>query len=158
VNWNDLGEGQFPYHLRQEPGPTNALGRLKFQLTNEFNIYLHDTPSRNLFGRSDRDLSHGCIRVDRPLELAERLLDESSQDSLHEALDKPEERHLPVKPQVAIHILYLTAWVDAGGVLCFAPDIYQFDATQRTALDRVAARVIGGPASGAKEATHPPVR
>ena len=157
VDWNDLSEGHFPYHLRQEPGPTNALGRLKFQLTNEFNIYLHDTPSRNLFGRSDRDLSHGCIRVERPLELAERLLDESSQDPLHEALEETEERHLPVRPQVAIHILYLTAWVDAEGFLRFAPDIYQFDATQRAALDRVAARVIGGPASGAKEATRPPV-
>ncbi len=158
VDWRALEGGRFPYRLRQDPGPNNALGRLKFQLTNEFRIYLHDTPTRGLFGQSDRDLSHGCIRVERPLDLAARLLGESSQDLLREALDQPKERHLSVKPPVPIHILYLTAWVDDAGALRFAPDVYEFDGPQRTALDRVASRVSGGPASGAKEAAHPPAR
>ena len=158
VDWHALDEGRFPYRLRQDPGPNNALGRLKFHLTNDFRIYLHDTPTRGLFGQSDRDLSHGCIRVESPLDLAARLLDGSSQDLLREALDQTKERHLSLKPAVPIHILYLTARVDEAGVLRFSPDVYGFDGPQRTALDRVASRVSGGPASGAKEATRPPAR
>jgi murein L,D-transpeptidase YcbB/YkuD len=156
VNWHALGEEEFPYRLRQDPGPDNALGRLKFQLTNDFGVYLHDTPTRGLFGKLDRDLSHGCIRVESPLELAQQLLGESSLHPLAEALDQTEERHLSVKPPVPIHIVYLTAWVDDAGGLRFSPDVYEFDGPQRSALDRVASRVSGGPASGAKEAAHPP--
>jgi len=158
VDWHALDNGRFPYRLRQDPGPNNALGRLKFHLTNGYRIYLHDTPTRGLFGQSDRDLSHGCIRVERPLDLAAQLLGEASQELLHEALDKTKERHLSVKPPVPIHILYLTAWVDETGALRFSPDVYGFDGPQSTALDRVATRVSGGPASGAKEATRSPAR
>jgi murein L,D-transpeptidase YcbB/YkuD len=147
VNWDKLDDGKFPYRIRQDPGPDNALGRVKFQLTNDFGVYLHDTPARSLFGHSDRDLSHGCIRVENPLELARLLLDESSQDLLREALGQPEEKHVAVKPPVPIHILYLTAWVDDAGALHFGPDVYEFDGPQRNALDRVASRV--------KEATPP---
>lgn len=158
VKWRALEKGHFPYHLRQDPGPDNALGRMKFQLTNDLHIYLHDTPTRSLFGQSDRDLSHGCIRVERPLDLAEQLLGESSQALLREALNQKKERHLSIKPPVPIHILYLTAWVDEAGSLRFSPDVYDFDGPQRTALDRVASRVAGGPASGAKEGARPPTQ
>jgi murein L,D-transpeptidase YcbB/YkuD len=158
VDWHALGKGHFPYRLRQDPGPSNALGRLKFQLTNDFRIYLHDTPARGLFGQSERDLSHGCVRVERPVELATRLLGESSQDLLREDLAQPKERHLFVNPPVPVHILYLTAWVDEAGALHFSPDVYEFDGPQRAALDRVASRVSGGPASGAKEAARSPAR
>ncbi len=151
-----LDAEHFPYHVRQDPGPSNALGRMKFDLTNDFQIYLHDTPTRGLFERVDRDLSHGCIRVERPLELAERLLDEASRELLRQALDEPEERHLSVKPPVPLHILYLTAWVDEVGVLHFAPDIYGFDGPQRAARARAGSRVVGGPASGAREVARPP--
>jgi len=151
VNWKALGEGKFPYRLRQDPGPNNALGRVKFQLTNEFNIYLHDTPARGLFGRSGRDLSHGCMRVENPIDLARQLLGDSSQDALREALDQMEERHLQVKPAVAIHIVYLTAWVDEAGALRFGPDVYDFDAPQGSALDQATGRTPGGPAPGAGE-------
>jgi murein L,D-transpeptidase YcbB/YkuD len=155
VDWRALEKGRFPYRLRQDPGPANALGRLKFHLTNDYNIYLHDTPTRGLFGQSDRDLSHGCIRVEKPLDLALQLLGEQSQGQLREALDQAEERHLSVKPPVPIHILYLTARVDEAGALRFSPDVYEFDEPQGAALDRVATRVSGGPASGAKEPTRP---
>jgi L,D-transpeptidase YcbB len=158
VKWRALDKGQFPYHLRQDPGPENALGRLKFDLTNEYRIYLHDTPTRSLFGQADRDLSHGCIRVETPLDLARQLLGESSQEVLQKALGQALERHLAVKPPVPIHILYLTAWVDETGALRFSPDVYGFDGPQRAALDRVATRVSGGPASGPKGATLPPAR
>jgi murein L,D-transpeptidase YcbB/YkuD len=158
VNWHKLSDGDFPYRLRQDPGPDNALGRVKFQLTNDFHVYLHDTPARSLFGHLDRDLSHGCIRVESPLDLARQLLDETSQKLLREALGQPEEQHLSVRPPVPIHILYLTAWIDDAGVLHFSSDVYEFDGPQRSALDRVASRVAGGPASGAKESTLPATR
>jgi L,D-transpeptidase YcbB len=158
VDWDDLKEGSFPYHLRQDPGADSALGRLKFDLTNEFNIYLHDTPARSLFGRSGRDLSHGCIRVEKPLDLAKELLDDSTWEQLREALEQPEERHLAVKPPVPVHILYFTAWVDEAGVLRFQQDVYELDGPQRTAIERVASRIKGGPATGPKEPTQPPSR
>jgi L,D-transpeptidase YcbB len=158
VKWKKLDDADFPYRIRQDPGPANALGRVKFQLTNDFQVYLHDTPTRALFGKLDRDLSHGCMRVEKPLELAGQILGAASQDALREALDQPKEKHLPVKPPVPIHILYLTAWVDDAGALRFSPDIYGFDGPQRDALDRVASRMSGGPASGAKEATRPEAR
>jgi murein L,D-transpeptidase YcbB/YkuD len=158
VDLQSLGLEQFPnpYRIRQDPGPDNLLGRLKFHLTNDFGIYLHDTPARSLFNRSGRDLSHGCIRVEKPLELAAQLLDEESQALLQGAWEQTEERHLPVKPPVPIHILYLTAWVEEDGDLRFGPDVYDFDEPQGEALDRVASRVSGGPASGSKEGARPP--
>jgi murein L,D-transpeptidase YcbB/YkuD len=133
VDWSGVAEDSFPFRLRQDPGPDNALGRLKFELTNEFHIYLHDTPATHLFGRSERGLSHGCIRVERPVELAGAILG-AAQRALEEALAQPEERKLPVDPPVAVHILYWTAWVDDGGNLRFAPDLYGFDADQMAAL------------------------
>ena len=76
-------------------------------------------------------------------EKAKQLLAESSQASLREALDQAEERHLSVKPPVPVHVLYLTAWVDEGGTLRFAPDVYALDGAQRAALDRSQGRREG---------------
>ncbi len=140
VDWRASDPERFPYRLRQDPGPDNALGRLKFDLTNEYHIYLHDTPAHGLFGRSDRDLSHGCIRVEKPLDLAVLLMGEPSQDVLRKALEQTTERHLAVVPPVPVHILYLTAWVDEVGALRFSPDVYAFDVPQRASLDRMASR------------------
>jgi len=139
VNWHTVKEDDFPYRLRQDPGPDNALGRVKFLLTNNLGVYLHDTPARSLFGHLDRDLSHGCIRVENPLELARLLLGESSPEVLSKALDQPKEKHISVKPPVPVHILYLTAWVDDAGALHFSPDVYGFDGPQGKEPDRVVA-------------------
>jgi murein L,D-transpeptidase YcbB/YkuD len=136
VDWDDVDEEKFPYRIRQDPGPENALGRIKFELTNEFHIYLHDTPADHLFARSARGLSHGCIRVEKPVELAAAVLPAGERKRLEEALDQPEERRLPVKPQIPVHILYWTAWAGEGGGLHFAPDLYGFDRVQLAALDR----------------------
>jgi L,D-transpeptidase YcbB len=135
VDWDDVDEQDFKYHLRQDPGPDNALGRVKFQLTNDFQIYLHDTPARSLFAKADRDLSHGCIRVERARDLADRLLGDASED-LAKALEAENEKAIPVKPPVPIQILYLTAWVDEAGSLSFGRDVYEFDPGQQAALDR----------------------
>ena len=135
VNWSRVDDDEFHYHLRQDPGPDNALGRMKFQLTNDFQIYLHDTPARSLFAQQDRDLSHGCIRVEKARELADAVLGDAT-ETLEEALGSENEKTIPVRPPVPVHILYLTAWADADGALRFAPDIYDFDASQMAALDR----------------------
>ncbi|HKQ62911.1 MAG TPA: L,D-transpeptidase family protein [Candidatus Polarisedimenticolaceae bacterium] len=148
VDWSRVDEGHFPFRIRQDPGPENALGKLKFELTNEFHVYLHDTPAAHLFDRTDRGRSHGCIRVEHPLELAERILGEASREALSDALDQPEERRLPVKPPVSVHVLYWTAWVDEAGRLHFGPDLYEFDRAQMAALEGSRAEIAGIPRSG----------
>lgn len=135
VRWRWVSEDEFHYHLRQDPGPDNALGRMKFQLTNSFQIYLHDTPAQSLFAQTDRDLSHGCIRVEKARDLADRILGGSSAQ-LEKALESENEKSIPVQPPVPVHILYMTAWADQDGSLRFAQDIYDFDASQQAALDK----------------------
>jgi murein L,D-transpeptidase YcbB/YkuD len=136
IDWKKVDAEHFPYRMRQDPGPDNALGRLKFELTNEFHVYLHDTPAGHLFGRTERDLSHGCIRVENVTDLASRIAGSSGERALREALDQPEERRLPVDPPVATHILYWTAWVDEAGLLRFGPDVYGVDRAQKAAHRR----------------------
>jgi L,D-transpeptidase YcbB len=155
VDWQSIDEKEeFPYRLRQDPGPDNALGRLKFQLTNDFQIYLHDTPAKSLFDQSDRDLSHGCIRVEKPLELAQQILDDSSRPLLSQALQKTEERDLPVNPPVSIHILYLTAWAGEEGLLYFGQDIYDLDGPQAAAIQQASLQNLK-PSPSAKQPSPP---
>ena len=140
VKWESVDADHFPYRLRQDPGENNPLGRLKFDLTNDFHIYLHDTPGDAAFDRSGRDLSHGCIRVQNALELADRIAGDAAKDKIHEALEQPEERRVELDAKIPVHIFYWTAWADEAGELHFAPDVYGFDAPQRAALDRVAGK------------------
>ena len=128
IDWRNLKRG-FPYFLRQDPGKRNALGRIKFMLANPFNIYLHDTPSKSLFQRDIRTFSSGCIRLEKPLELAAFAL---NQENLPEKFiedldsDKTITKHLP-KP-LPIYLVYITAWIDEPGKLAhFYPDIYDRD-------------------------------
>jgi murein L,D-transpeptidase YcbB/YkuD len=137
VKWKRVDADEFDYVLRQDPGPDNALGRMKFQLTNDFQIYLHDTPARTAFDQTSRDLSHGCIRVERAHDLAQAILGDAA-PRLEEALQTSDERSIPVRPPVPIQILYLTAWVDPEQGLRFAPDVYEFDPPQQAALERLA--------------------
>src|SRR5262249_4631099 len=74
IDWSPYGPSNFPFQLRQRPGPKNALGRAKFVFPNQFDVYLHDTPSHGLFNKADRAFSHGCIRLSRPVDLAEEVL------------------------------------------------------------------------------------
>ncbi len=138
VDWDELDGERFPYRLRQDPGAENPLGRLKFDLTNDFHVYLHDTPAGGAFGRTDRDLSHGCVRVQNALELANRITSDPVQQKIEDALAEPDERRIELEAKIPVHIFYWTAWTDAEGQLHFGQDIYDFDKTQRAALDRVA--------------------
>jgi murein L,D-transpeptidase YcbB/YkuD len=129
----------FPWTLRQEPGPLNPLGRIKFVFPNPHNVYLHDTPQRDLFARERRLFSHGCIRVENPIELAALILNEPGRWSvaaLESALAADgETRVIPLRDPLPVLILYWTAAADADGELHFYRDVYQRDAALLAALD-----------------------
>ena len=135
IDWSVLNRENFPYRLRQDPGPLNSLGRIKFMFPNRFSVYLHDTPSRDLFWRAERGLSSGCIRVQKPLELAAFLLGPGWDRSRIEseiAAGANEAVRLP--NPVRIFITYSTAWVDDAGVMQFRDDIYGRDRDLEAAL------------------------
>jgi L,D-transpeptidase YcbB len=120
----------YQYLLRQGPGPKNALGRVKFMFPNPHSVYLHDTPSKDLFNRTVRAFSHGCIRVEKPIELAEYLLQgtpKGSRDSILASLKRNKEQTVWLPEPVPVHIQYWTAWVEDDGSLQFRNDIYGYD-------------------------------
>lgn len=116
--------------LRQKPGPGNALGRIKFVFPNRFNVYLHDTPARTLFRRTVRTFSHGCIRIEKPFDLAVWVLEEDPRwtpEAIRAGIDAGRERKVPLPRRVPVHVAYWTAWVDGGGTLQLGPDVYSRD-------------------------------
>lgn len=133
----DWSGNRFPYQLVQRPGPNNALGRVKFMFPNEHAVYLHDTPSRDLFERSDRAFSSGCIRVENPFELAELLLGASwPRERLDAAVARGETQTIFLPEPMTLLLLYWTAEVDAAGRVVFYPDVYGRDAAVIAALGR----------------------
>lgn len=143
VDWTQVSPRNFNYTIRQDPGPTNALGRVKFMFPNQFNVYLHDTPARELFSRTERTFSSGCIRLERPLDLAAYLLGRDrnwSRNDLDTALARGTEQSVSLNTAVPVHLLYWTAWVEPGGRLQFRNDIYSRDTPVRMALDEPAPR------------------
>ncbi|KYP16548.1 L,D-transpeptidase family protein [Flavihumibacter sp. CACIAM 22H1] len=116
--------------VRQKPGPKNSLGLVKFLFPNNYNIYLHDTPSKSLFNEDKRAFSHGCIRVAEPEWLADWLLRADSnwnKESISKAMNAGKERFVTLKKEVPVFIGYFTAWVDREGRLNFRDDIYGHD-------------------------------
>ncbi len=137
IDWNNVTAGNFPYRIRQDPGPENALGRVKFMFPNQYNVYIHDTPSRNLFLHTDRTFSSGCIRINRPLEFAAYLLKDNpawTPEQIKNIVGQGRERTVSLPNPVPVHILYLTAWADDDGVVYFRKDIYDRDRRLLTAL------------------------
>jgi murein L,D-transpeptidase YcbB/YkuD len=130
IAWAQVTGTHFPYLLRQRPGATNALGRIKFLFPNPFDVYLHDTPARELFHASVRPFSSGCIRLENPLALAAYLLREDpvwTPDKLRKAVERPQEQVIQLAPPLSVYVLYWTAWVDTDGSVQFRPDLYQHD-------------------------------
>jgi L,D-transpeptidase YcbB len=122
VDWDDEDTTDLHYRIRQKPGPANALGRVKFMFPNRFNIYLHDTPSRKLFERSRRTLSHGCVRVEDPVELAGFALDGEDgwndakvEAAMNDSAGKGN-RIVSLTEPLPVYLLYLTAYVRDGRV------------------------------------------
>lgn len=137
IDWRKVTPRQFNYKLRQEPGPDNALGHLKFMFPNRFNIYLHDTPSRNLFERTVRSFSHGCIRVQNPVRLAAVLLRDQpgwSETEIEAAIATGERRTVNLPTPLPVHLTYLTAWVNKDRSVHFRDDIYGRDERLSRAL------------------------
>ncbi len=138
IDWNMVSRAGFPFKLRQDPGNGNALGRVKFMFPNQFNIYLHDTPSKSLFNRTVRAFSHGCIRVEEPFRLAKLLLRDDprwSEERFDRELASRQRRVISLPTPINVHLTYLTAWVDADGIVHFRDDIYGRDKRLTAALD-----------------------
>ncbi|MCG3205686.1 MAG: hypothetical protein KCHDKBKB_02408 [Elusimicrobia bacterium] len=138
VDWTTVTSTNLRYKFRQKSGPLNALGRIKFLLPNRFDVYLHDTPSRSLFSKTVRDFSSGCIRVEKPVELAEVLLNDEnrwSKEKIEAAINESTEQIIPLPEPVPVHLMYWTAWVDERDNVQFREDIYGRDVALVHALN-----------------------
>lgn len=138
IDWANVTPRSFPYTLRQAPGPDNALGRVKFIFPNEHSIFLHDTPSQELFSADERLFSSGCIRVENPLDLAAVLLegqDEWDRASVQRAVDNGKTETVFLKTPMQVLIVYWTVTVGASGESRYARDVYNLDAKLLRALD-----------------------
>jgi murein L,D-transpeptidase YcbB/YkuD len=129
----------FPYAMRQPPSRSNALGLVKFMFPNKYNIYLHDTPQKSLFGREVRAFSHGCIRLAEPFEFAYALLARQTEDPkafFHRILNSGKETKVVLEKKVPVHLIYRTAVVSSLGHAEFRRDVYGRDAKIWAALER----------------------
>ncbi len=135
-----LSQGEVPnISMRQPPGPRNALGQVKFLFPNKFNIYMHDTPARSLFAREVRAYSHGCVRVNRPLEFAYFLLEGQTSDPVRyfrSIRETGKETEVYLKKPVPVHIVYHTVFLGSDGRIHYRRDIYRRDAQLWQALEK----------------------
>jgi murein L,D-transpeptidase YcbB/YkuD len=138
LDWSRYTGRNFPYFLRQDPGPDNALGRIKFMFPNKHLVYLHDTPHKELFRRSERAFSSGCIRIERPFALAELLLDDPrkwSREQILAAIDSNKTRTVFLPEPIKVLLLYWTVDVDEQGRVWFRKDLYGRDRKVLAALE-----------------------
>jgi len=147
VDWSAVS-GPFPYKLRQRPGPQNALGRIKFMLPNRYDVYLHDTPSQELFRKTVRSFSSGCVRVAEPIRLAEYLLSGTEgweSGRIRATLQSGITTQVNLPLPIPVYFTYFTAWVDSQGTLQFRDDIYRRDGALYNALiDQLVVETTGG--------------
>lgn len=149
VDFTAFNERNFPFDIKQPPSRRNALGLVKFMFPNRYNIYLHDTPAKSLFGREVRAYSHGCIRLNDPFDFAYTLLARQTNDPkgfFHSKLDTGVETVVPLDQPVPVHLTYRTAFTQAKGPVQFRRDFYGRDAKIWNALARagVVLRAIQG--------------
>lgn len=134
INWSSKS---FPYMIRQKPGGNNSLGLVKFMFPNSHNVYIHDTPSRSLFNREDRAMSHGCIRLQNPAKFAEILLKDDpswTPEKIDQAMHRESEVIVSLPRKIPVVLIYLTFWADSKGQPHFRQDIYNRDAEVLKAL------------------------
>lgn len=149
INFAQYSEQSFPYAIKQPPSRRNALGLVKFMFPNKYNIYLHDTPAKNLFSRETRAYSHGCIRLSEPFEFAYALLEKQSKDpkgEFHRHLSTENETVIQLEESVPVHLIYRTAFTDVKGPARFRRDVYGRDAKIWGALQKagVVLRAVQG--------------
>lgn len=138
IDFTQFTKGNFPFVIKQPPSGGNALGRVKFMFPNRHNIYLHDTPAKSLFSRDARAFSHGCVRLQRPFELAHVLLGfqtEDPENAFSNYLAGGRERRVDLEVPIPVYLTYQTAWIDNFGKPQFREDIYGRDARVFNALE-----------------------
>lgn len=146
INFASYNERNFPFDMKQPPSDGNALGLVKFMFPNQYNIYLHDTPAKNLFSHEVRAYSHGCIRLGQPFDFAYALLAKQTKDPVgffKARLATKLENSVMLEKPVPVHLIYRTAFTDAKGGLHFRRDIYGRDAKIWQALEN-AGVALGG--------------
>jgi murein L,D-transpeptidase YcbB/YkuD len=139
-------ERSFPFSMRQPPGPRNALGTVKFMFPNKYNIYLHDTPAKNLFSRQVRTYSHGCVRLNDPHDFAYTLLAPQTSDPVgffQSRLRSGAETRVNLEQPVPVHLIYRTAYTHAKGHTQFRRDVYGRDAAIWNALEAAGVEIGG---------------
>jgi murein L,D-transpeptidase YcbB/YkuD len=156
VDWDSDMEG---LSVRQDPGDLNALGKIKFLMPNKFDVYLHDTPAGHLFGREERAFSHGCIRVERPLDLATALLADQPDwptSRIEEVIAAGKTAEVKLGQPVPVHITYFTAWTAPSGDVRFGPDVYGLDRELAAALKerKPDATIAGGLLRSQQDPNH----
>lgn len=137
VDWRAASRGRSSFRVRQRPGPGNALGLVKFIFPNRYSIYLHDTPNKKLFEENRRTFSHGCIRVEEPMRLAEFLLDGTrgaDRQDVERLIASGQRKRIDLDARVPVYITYFTAWPEADGTIEFRPDVYGRDAELHSQL------------------------
>jgi len=136
VPWKDAETDSFPYLVIQDAGPENPLGAIKLMCPNEYDVYLHDSPARSRFSVAVRDYSHGCVRVEHAVELADSLIGATPQDSvkLDTLIALGTWKRMRMPSGVPVHFLYWTAWVDSVGRMNYREDIYGLDQRLDAAL------------------------
>jgi len=130
VEWSEVTERSFAFKLRQEPGPRNALGQIKFAFPNQFSVYLHGTPAQGLFRKAQRDFSSGCVRIEKPIELASLLLENEpgwTRRRIINTVRTGKTQVVRLSEKIPVHLSYWTAWVDENGTTHFRDDIYGRD-------------------------------
>lgn len=146
VDWSRVSATNFPFDLRQPPGPRNALGLVKFMFPNQWNIYLHDSPDQQLMTHEVRAYSAGCVRLDDPFELAYHLLaaqEADPQTFFDTILNSRNETQVNLVNPIPVHIVYWTSWVDTEGRLNFRNDIYGRNAQLRQAIQNLGVEIRG---------------
>ncbi len=134
VDWEAVNPTKIS--LRQPPGPRNALGQIKFLFPNKHSVYMHDTPTKNLFNQSVRAYSHGCMRVRNPERFAQILLADQgwSAGKVRQAIDTTEDYQVTLDRKVPVHIMYFTLWMDKQGGMRDFEDVYGYDDRLKVAL------------------------
>jgi len=153
IDWRKVVPAEFPYAIRQLPGPATGLGALMLDSPNDFDVYLHDTPNKKLYGLDEREISNGCVRVQQIFPLASLALTgdkAAGMDEINKALRSRETQRLELDTPLPVYFLYWTASADEDGNVRFRPDLYDRDAPLIAALNKADSAVPTAETAGMK--------